>query len=90
MKSNSTATIKTVEPGEDITKANRIIWVTIGEEIIYLYEYKDKDSAEYAIVVMSDGPKGVSFSIADSKENVVVCYRGQNQDIIKQVTDLLD
>lgn len=79
-----------LEPRADITKVNRNIWVTIGEEIFYLYEYKDKDSSEYAMVVMSDDPKGVSFSIADSKENVVVCYRGQNQDIIKQVKDLLD
>lgn len=88
LKSNPTAVIKEVNPVGDITKPNRILSVTIGEDLIKLYEFKNKASAEKGLTTISDGLPGENF-ILDSKDNIVVKYTGGNEDIAKQLEKAL-
>ena len=89
VKLNPKATIRSIELGQGIINPDKVISVTIGEEKVFIYEFKDEKSTEEAFTLLTDGSPGEDL-IADFKGNIAIKYSGHDKKIIQQFKGLLD
>lgn len=88
-KSYPSAVIKYINPYCDVTKPVKSILITIGDDRVLLFEYKDKASADYGVLVYSDASLPEERFTIYSKGKIMVKYTGSNEELSSRLKDLL-